>query len=303
MNQAAKNQFDAICLTLLFKHGPDFKKHYLEMADYWAGPLYEGNYYVYKHSLRKKTNKKLIELLSKLRGVKFHPVYTRDFMQGVIDSGCKPARSCLFPVVQFYGNHRLREFLESDVHGFHIRFDESKKRNRTRTLPFLFLPCEGELDLYFAGVLTGSRPVTRNGELLFEVSSRCSGNLRRLNIVFHQENEKIYLSPFYILLFSGEIPENIYFDFQNRINDCSIRELKQGCLDSFFHWRVLRGYEHWEVNDFPLLQSPVVYHRYFDLGTREFDLKMEGERKDFVDRRLAKRCERWYNTNKEFSTR
>lgn len=302
--QDVRNHFDAVCLTFLFKYGPDFRPYFAEMAKYWEGPLYDRTYFVWKRMFEDRTlNKYLMNLLSRLKGVKFHPIYNRDFMQGVVDAGCMATKAFLFPRLVFRRNLLLRKFLESDIHGFNIRFDNCKTRERTKTVPFFCLPYEGDLDLYLAGAITASKPIMKNGELLFAVGKNCSENFRKFNIVFQEDRKRIYLSPFYVLLFLGEIPGEIAFDFTSRIARCGIKDLKQGCLDSLFHWRMLHGHDKWSVNDYPLLQSYVVYNRYFEVERKMFDVQMEGERKDFVDRRIVKRCDRWYSINSTFNNK
>jgi hypothetical protein len=272
------------------------------MAKYWEGPLYDKTYFIWKRMFEERSlNKRLIKILNSLRDIKFHPIYNRDFMQGIVDGGCSTINVSLFPRMHFRRNPALRKFLESDIHGYNIRFDDQKDRDRTKAIPFLFLPCEGTHDLYLAGALTASKPVMKNGELLFAVGKSCSENLRKLNVVHLEDDKRIYLSPFYVLLFLGEIPAEIGFDLTSRIAQCGVKELKQGCLDALFHWRSLHGHDKWKVGDYPLLQSYVVYNRYFELERKQFDVQMEAQRKDFVDRRIAKKCDRWYSINRVFN--
>lgn len=293
MREFAQKHLDTIATTLAIEYGEDFKSDLKNFAKYWRGPLFDKIYLVgdfaVKHCV---TRKGVAKILSSIN-VDVHPIYNRDFFQGIIDAGCICLPRVTFPAIEVTGNSRLRSFLKSEECGLNIKFYGGRGKNISHDVPYFLTKCKGDLESYLSGVLTASTPVMKDGQLLFKVNKKCKDNFRRLNLIFLEDEESLYLSPFYVMIFSGEIPFNIYSYFLCHIVDLKYFELKQARLDALFHWRYINGLKRYKVGDFPFLEAPMTLHA-MGITFKKFDIEMKEKRCDFVDERLAKRCKRWY---------
>ncbi len=300
MDKKTQKHFDNILIYLFLKYGVNCKKHFAEAQEFWDGPLTDNNYFLSKETFKVYNTEKIKEKISRLKEIKFHPVYTRDFLEGIVDSACTSEENPKhIKRIYLTRSPELKAFLSSDIHGYNIHFDKKNNPYRTRAVPFLTIPCEGDLELYLAGALSASKPCFINGELMFSIKSNCIPNFKKMHIQYkHTEDPvRIVVSPFYIMLYMGLIPENIFFNFYNKISKCNIRKLKSGCLDALIHWKHMVGRKLWEKNDLPLLVNRDAYYKNFSLKMSEIDEVLLRENINYIDKRVIEKCERWYNIN------
>lgn len=302
MRLATRKQLTSIVIYLVLKYGFRWRKHLAEMAEFWDGPLADDSIFISQSLLRYYSKKKVKEILSSLDLLDGHPFYNRDFLQGVIDAvGISDEGGLRFC---FYKKQDLKEFLESDE-SFGIKFSNSnneeryKSRHRTLLLPILRTPCKGELDSYLTGVLSASDPfIDENGELWCKVKKKCYHNLKRLAINFKQDDKYILISPFYIMLFNGELPEYVYFKWMNILNKATTKNLNPASFDALIHWRYVFGTKQFDSGMLPFLRSRTSYWKYMDLDLKKVKVMMHERRIDFVDMRLVIRCKRWFEMYK-----
>ena len=297
MNIEATRHFVSILVTMLLKYGADIYKHLDEMADYWDGPLDEGHYFLNSTLIKSFPRRQLAKIMSNMHDFNIHAIYNRDFFQGIAD-GLGRKIDPRYPRLEFTGRESLLEFLESDAHGVNIKFSKfSKKRkfHRTKTLHYYHLPCHGELDRYFAGILASGKIVyDEDGCPLCRVNNKCRSKLRSLGIVFEDDGYYLTISPFYIMLFCGDLPEQVFAEWIQVIENTHHSRMIRASKDALWNWRLTFGKDQFKKNMLPFLLSRASYHDY---GFRAMDLKsqMDEERIDFLDKRVKNRCKRWYN--------
>lgn len=300
MRKETRKQLDSLIIYLTLKRGVQWRSHFTELAPFWDGPLDEDSVFMNETLLWSYQRTKIAEILSSMKSFEIHPIYTRDFIQGIIDSAGFMWRKDLNPIFEISGRQELREFLESGEIGFDFKFSKRSKRNtyRSPNLTFLNLPCKGELDKYFAGVLTGSVPYKdENGETFCKVKRDCLPSLKKFGIMFKEEKGYVLISAFYLMLFCGDIPEKIYSKWLKILDDIPSKKMKTACVDSLMHWRQIFGKKEFKTGMFPYLMSQNFYQTVISTKLKSVDKLMEEKRFDFVDEKIVKRCKRWYNVS------
>lgn len=296
MRIETQKHFVAIAICLVLKYGDKWREHYLEMGDYWDGPLSDDSIFLYERKTEFLTRDYLSNLLSQMDILGDHPVYNRDFLQGIID--CVTfTETQYYSRFSFFSRWELKEFLESEKR-FMIRFQRGKRKNRNRTefLPILKTPCKGRLDSYLAGALTASDPyVDENGQIFCRMKNKCAENLKKIPVIFKPCGKYILVSPFYIMLFMGEMPEFVFHKWMKIIDENLMKNFISASFDANLHWRYIFGGEkpkHWAL---PFLRSQTGYLVKHKLTTKHFDQFAEEMKLDFIDSRIVSRCQRWYN--------
>ena len=302
MRLEARKQLTSIIIYLVLKYGFRWRKYLAEMAKFWDGPLADDSIFVSKRLLVYYSRKKIKEILSSLDLLDGHPFYNRDFLQGVIDAVAIPDSGGLRFI--FHSRDDLKEFLESDE-GFGIKFDKEnldgkyKYRHRTPYLPILATQCKGELDSYLTGALSASDPfIDENGELWCRVKKKCYKNFKRLAVNFKQDGDHFLVSPFYIMLFNGELPEYVYFKWMNILDKANSNSLKTASFDALIHWRYVFGKKVFDSGMLPFLRSRASYWKYMSVELKSIKSIMQERRIDFIDTRIVVRCKRWFEMYK-----
>lgn len=298
MRKEARKQLNSLIIYLVLKRGTNWRSYITELAPFWDGPLDEDSIFMCENLLWSYRTKKVVEILSSMKSFEMHPIYTRDFIQGVIDSTARSWENGSSPNFEIGNRPELKEFFESGECGFSFKLTKHGKRNayRSSNIPFLHLPCKGELDKYLAGVLTGSVPYKdENGEIFCRVKKKCIPNLKRFGIIFKECDEFILISAFYLMLFCGDIPETIYSKWIDILDGNPSVKMKSACVDSLMHWRHLFGRKEFKTGMLPYLMSQNFYQTKISIGLKDVNGLMEEKRFDFIDEKIVKRCKRWYN--------
>ena len=79
-------------------------------------PIYhhQDNIFLSKYLFKLYKNKKIRDILLSMKSFEIHPLYNRDFMQGLFDASCYVyyENNRVNPKVEFYSKPKIREFLE-----------------------------------------------------------------------------------------------------------------------------------------------------------------------------------------------
>jgi len=297
MRKDTRKQLDSLIVYLALKYGVNWRSHLTELAPFWKGPLDRDSIFMSRYLLWHYQDRVVAKMISSMNSFEIHPLYTRDFIQGVLDSSTSVWGTLTF-LFEIGNKPDLKEFFESGECGFDVKFTRYEKRKsyRTQHLPFLNLPCKGELDKYFAGVLTGSVPYKdKTGEVFCKVKRKCIPNLKRLGIIFKAEKNFVLISAFYLMLFCGEIPEQIYFKWINILSEIPVIKMKTACTDAYMHWRQIFEKKEFKTGMLPYLIGSNFYRAKVFIRLKDLKKLMEEKRFDFVDEKIKNRCKRWYN--------
>lgn len=297
LSKKARKHLDSIMVTLFLRHKYDFKTYLKEIADLWMGPLYDESHPISQFSFSEYTKVHVEELLSKMTDFEMHPVYNRDFFQGVSCSiGMVPEGSRTR--FMFRKRDSLVEFLKSDEHRLKFSFSDCRndQMNITYRLHCMGLPYKGDLDLFLAGAISAAMVVrVTDGDVMLAISRKCEPEFRKMGIIYRYFSKKIVISPFYLMLYSGMVPVQIFCSMMKEISPYRPEELKQAAMDAVFHWIVINGTKPYTKDMFPFLLSRSGYNTMLNLSTGDIKKMISEKRFDFVDKRISKKCERWYN--------
>jgi len=295
MRKKTVDHLAAIIISSILEHGSTYMRHIPEMIKHWEGPLDEDNIFLHRGLIRNFGKKNAEKIMGKLKDLNIHSLFNRDFFQGIIDG--LGYESNLTRII-FYGRSGLREFLESSEHNFNVKFGKykNKLRNQTTTLKFLSLQIRGELDKYFAGVLSSSVPfINEKGEVFCSVSKKCGQNLKKLGIYYREYEKNIIISPFYLFIFSGDLPEPIYREWLSLLDSPEFLKMESASIDALMNWRFVFGSKVFKAGDLPYLQSRSYYYNSLGIKLEDLSKFLSEKQFDFVDERVRNRVKRWYN--------
>lgn len=265
--------------------------------------LYEQGMVIRRDILRDCAPKwKVRDELRKLKSIGGNPPYDRDFFQGLCDASGKVYVNGIYRRFEFCGRPHVRQLLADGGHGQHLPFAalSSKKLSRTQNLPLLEVPPQGNLESYLLGAICGSRAVTAHGEVMAEVREACEDSLKALGVVRDRAGKTILVSPFYVVLFLGELPEAIRGYWLGKLPSQGVKETKQASLVAAMHWEKMFGRDKKVREAIPFL-LPAAQH--WNVGVdRDFVVaEMRRRRFDHIATCIADRLQRWYNLQKASS--
>lgn len=294
MRKESVDHLTSIVVSSILEHGNSYLDHLPEMIKHWNGPLDDDNIFLRRALIVNFGKKNAEKIMGNLKDLVIHPLFDRDFFQGIIDGlGHKPDCRRL----SFYFRPGLREFLESSEHNFNVKFGKSslKIRNRTVALPFLSLSCKGASDQYFAGVLSSSVPFFDDGEVYCRVSNKCAGTLKKIGILYREIESDVLITPFYLMIFCGDLPVPIYNEWMTLLSKPEFEKMKNSSIDSLMNWRFVFGVKEFGADDLPYLRSRTYYYVSLGMTMKRFCEYMDEKQFDFVDERVRNRVKRWYN--------
>jgi hypothetical protein len=281
----------------MLKYGPTLRNHIDKIGGYWDGPLDKYGYFLHIKKFEGFSKKTLSEkILPLMTDFEIHPLYNRDFFQGLTEGLGEKVQSPSHRI-SFFNRTELFEFLESGDHGFNISFNNQKYyRSRTNSVYLFNLPRKGEIDRYFAGVLSsGEICYDKKDQLVCRVNILCKSELEKFGILYEEVKNRLTISPFYVMLFAGELPFEIFSAWVKAIEETSGRSLRRASYDALIHWRLIFGKKHFKPGPFPFLSARESYYRFGPHSVKKLEVELKGKRFDFVDKRIIKRCHRWYN--------
>lgn len=295
MRKEVIDHLTSVIITSILKHGASYMKHLPEMFENWEGPLDEDNIFLNKNLIINFRKKNAENIMGRLKDLSIHPIFNRDFFKGVMDGLGNPSNSRR---ICFYGRPALRSFLESSEHPFKIEFGETyvPRRNRTKSLNFLSLPFNGELDKYFAGALSSSVLFEDSGEAFCLMNHRCSKILKNLGILYKEVDKGVIVTPFYLMIFSGDIPESVFREWFKTLSRPEFSNMKSSSLDSLMNWKLVFGHKAFRSGSLPYLQSRTYYYESMGMTSEKLCKYIAEKQFDFVDERVRNRIKRWYNT-------
>lgn len=286
------------------RYGQDFRKHAEDLAEFWRGPLYDNGVPVSYKITRIFPNKAIARILSENPEAGQKTKFTRDFWEGLIDSACTRVPENVYHRLEFTGRKHVRDFLVSEESGVPVRIAVTNTRpaNYTRTgvLPFLHIPPMGNMADYFAGALAGSVPYrTKDGQLCCQMKKQVLEVLQKMGVIYYRFGNYVQVPVFYLMLFCGELPLSIYQMWLDEIPPYqSASELRESALISWMHWRFLFEKKKQPVyNGLPFLLSSAHFRNRYGIQVRDVKALIAEKHVIYVDKRIQKRCKRWYNMN------
>jgi len=291
-----------IATVLSLTKGANFMKNPDDVIDLWDGPLRESGRIIVRQHVSKYATKK--KILRELRSWKhdIHPVYTRDFFQGLLESAgqIRKGEKYFYSCFHMKGREWVHDFLTSGDHGVHIGFGAYRRGRKSISdrLPFLEIPPKGEHDKYFAGLLSGSVPVMRDGELWCSVLKANVELLRSLGVIFEIVNKRFLFSSFYIALFLPDMPPEIASFWLTQMSDVGRME-QSGNLMAAMHWLVAGNrFRDMRKELLPFMLSSKSYANH-GLPKSRIKQEMAKLRFDYLDKRILDRCSRWQKVASE----
>jgi hypothetical protein len=287
-----------IGMECTLKYGYGYKNSIEKIVPYWAGPLEENSRVIHSTLYRFAKEGKVRSALKEYEGDLPEP-YTRDFFQGLADSvgklSTRGSKDDPKKRIQFKNRPHVVRFLKGDEHNLPIVASGKIAPDglfKTRMLPIFDIPCKGRTDKYLAGLLTGSTPYTDEEGLFWcRVTNPDENILKRMNIVVVKKGRKILISPFYLLLFCGDLPASIYSYWMGQLPTYS-KYIGMASLLARIHWRLLYRHKNFKKDLLPFLHNPQYYGNVGLTKPVIFE-HMRALNIDFVDRHVRERCERW----------
>ena len=244
--------------------------------------------------ISKYPESRIVKELARLKDVDLHPIYNRDFFQGLflgLNSSVSERR------LRFHNRNSLLEFLQHGDHDLNIRFCKpDKTRQVTRCMYFMSLPYRGRFDNFLAGAVSAATPVLYDNDLMFQFSKKTEPELKRSHVLYETHKDSVLISPFYVMILSGLLPIQIYSEFVAYISTFKTINLKRASFDALMHWRNMYGTRPFKRGMLPFLMDPPAYVMRFGLKAKERNRLMVEKRFDFVSREIVQLCSRWYNT-------
>jgi hypothetical protein len=274
-----------------------FPKDLHKLIPFWEGDLERKGRFIYSKVLEWNSPKfHALELLRKYKDP-LPGFYSRDFYEGVIDAACvKRKRNRNAPSIMFRGRKHLRDFFDRKDLGVTIPFlpDNPKDhtRNETAALFFLEIPCRNNAVDYFAGLLTGSVPIEIDGELWCRVNKVNEVLLKKLNIPYHKHSRYYIISPFYMMLFCGDIPEDIFAFWMPKLA-VSPQKIGQGIELPLMYYKAIYGKDTVKRGFLPYLMHRKYYNLNVVMPISEVKKLNDQRRFGHVDRRIKERAYRW----------
>ena len=300
MNATETKHFLAIHVTYALTYGAHYLSHYKQMGEYWDGPLLDGVVFLNKDLLRDIPKKLVRQTLANMAGFDPHPVYTIDFFNGLMDSGCYNEKTTSYRRISFCRKPMIKEFLESEEHGQHIPLKkvegETKDYYRTELLPFLSLPREGRKDRYLAGAIAGG-DIWRddNGILFCQIHKRCEQPLKELGVIYKRCGKCLLLSPFYVILLCGDLPFNVYRAWSAEVEKENHNSKNYHAVVAWMNWILTFDESKFKSKAIPYLMSRSGYLKGQKLTVTKVKKAMKQKRIDFLDKTIRQRIKRWYN--------
>jgi len=274
------------------------KKHHL-LLPFWNERLFERGIVINIETLERCAP--VSDVYKYIRSMEWNgsKKWDRDFFEGFFDACARVESSCQHRRAEVVRVPRISDFMLGDDHGQKIRFIKTSAKasfKRTGPLHFLEIPMSGNLEKYLCGVLSGGRPVYRNGELWVSVRGKTKSVLNRLGVSYSGSNRNsILLSPFYSMLFMDDMPPGISEFWKNEIGT---RTHRNGIVTAWMHWDLIYGRKKRRfLNSFPHLKSPQGCNRA-GVYLNEVRERMKNQRFDHVDARIRSKLEHWL-TEKE----
>jgi len=298
MKPECLKQLSLIFCYLYLKHNTQYEHRKEEIANFWDGPLLDNNVCLSNTIFTSISGKDIGNLIEQFKDFYVNPQFNIDFFWGIFDGlgNCFDNQTR----IKFRSRQLLKEFLESSEHGFNIEFGSLKDRPRTKELSFIKLPKNGHLDKYFAGVLTSAYFCIKKGEPFLRVSTKCKKVLDNLGIIYFQEKIYVFISFFYLHLFAGDIPFNIYMDFISRAKNIKRKKYKIAPLDALKNWEAIHKNDPLGDNNYPFLRNDM-YYFHNKIFLKPIKKEIKENKTYFIDDRVVSRCERWYTMSKQFT--
>jgi len=220
--------------------------------------------------------------------------YDKDFIDGLL-SNIKTYDNGMYPRIEFFKKNHIYSFLKDSLNVGFVSMKSRPDIHRSLNMPLLLINSVGNDESRFIGHLCGGKPVEIDGELMVLIHGSSEPILRRLGVIYDTVSNGIIVSPFYVMLFIGDMPYQFSDYWMGYMPHWGSKETRNGTLVATIHWRFMYGRKRTIKDGLPFLLTSA---HMWNVGLNSKLIKSEVSRRrvDFIDDRIISRCRRWLNT-------